>query len=136
LNLLSPLHRLSDRLRHARLADTGRHGEDLAHRYLRRRGYVVVARNWRPAAGAGEIDIIAWQGATLVFVEVKTRTANEWSAPEREIDADKIRALQRAVRFWLKNNQAEQVRFDVIAVTGDKPEHFDKLEHFEDAFPV
>jgi putative endonuclease len=135
LNLFAPLLRLSDRLRHARLGDTGRRGEDLAHRWLRGKGYLIVARNWRPATGPGEIDIIAWAplragGATLVFVEVKTRSVNEWSAPEREIDADKIRALQRAVRYWLKNNRPERVRFDVIAITGSS------LQHFEDAFPV
>ena len=51
----------------------GRAGEDLAHRWLRSHSFIVVARNWRPPQGGGEIDIVAWDGDVLVFVEVKTR---------------------------------------------------------------
>jgi putative endonuclease len=59
LNLLAPLYRLADRVRYSRHADLGRRGEDLAHRYLRGQGYTVVARNWRPPQGGGELDLIA-----------------------------------------------------------------------------
>src|SRR6185312_14404164 len=78
LNPLEPLYRLADRLRFRRHGNAGRHGEDLAHRYLRSQGMLVVARNWRPPQGGGEIDLIAREGETLVFVEVKWRASGEW----------------------------------------------------------
>ena len=132
MNLLAPLYRLSDRLRHAKLADTGRRGEDLAHRYLRAKGYTIVARNWRPPTGPGELDIVAWQGRTLVFIEVKTRTSAEWNAPERDVDGEKTRALQRAARSWLSREKSgipnDHYRFDIVAITGER------IEHLMDAF--
>ena len=127
MNLLAPLYKLADALRHRRLHNTGQHGEDVAHRYLRKRGYQVVARNWRPPSGPGELDIVAWQGNTLVFVEVKTRSSAASSAPERNVDAEKTRALQRAARAYLRRCEAPHARFDVIGVSGDA------IEHFEDA---
>lgn len=130
MNLLAPLYRVTDALRHRRLADTGRRGEDIAHRYLRGKGYTVVARNWRPPAGPGEIDIIAWDGHTLVFVEVKTRSSDESNAPERNVDPDKIRALQRAAGSWLRQCPAQTARFDVVAIAGKR------VQHLADAFAV
>src|SRR6185295_10596464 len=62
---------------------SGRRAEDLAHRFLRRRGMTIVARNYRPPFGGGEIDLIAWHGDRLVFVEVKSRATGEFGAPER-----------------------------------------------------
>lgn len=136
MNLLAPLYRLADALRHRRLADTGKRGEDLAHRYLRRSGMLVVARNWRPPQGGGEIDLIACErgpaGDMLVFIEVKTRVSGELNAPERDIDAGKLLALRRAARDYTRRAQADpaRIRFDVIAIAGDR------LEHFRDAFPA
>ena len=127
---LAPLYRFADLLRRRHI-DTGARGEDLAHRYLRRKDFTVVARNWRPPQGGGEIDIVAWERDILVFVEVKTRQ-NFSSAPERAIDEDKIRALRRAARDYLRRaapNQ-EQLRFDVITISGDQ------LEHMREAFPA
>ena len=92
MNPLAPLYRVADGLRYRKQGDRGRHGEDLAHRYLRAKGFIVVARNWRPPQGGGEIDIIAWEGEWLVFVEVKTRASAAGSAPERDIDIEKIHA--------------------------------------------
>jgi putative endonuclease len=134
LNLFSLLCRLADAVRFRSHRDTGRRGEDLAHRYLRDRGLLVVARNWRPPQGGGEVDIIACESAPggdiLVFVEVKARVSGELSAPERNIDADKITALRRAARDYVRRARAdtERIRFDVISVTGEK------IEHFRDAF--
>ena len=130
MNLLAPLYRIADGLRYRRHGDLGRHGEDLAHRYLRRKGFTVVARNWRPPQGGGEIDIVAWEGDWLVFVEVKTRAADSLSAPERAIDTEKMIALRRAARDYVRRSGADesQVRFDAIAITGRD------LEHLRDAF--
>jgi putative endonuclease len=98
---LAPIYRLGDRLRYRRHGNLGAHGEDLAHRWLRRHGFTVAARNYRPPQGGGEIDIVAWEGDFLVFVEVKTRGPAAGSAPERAIDDDKIWALRRAARDYV-----------------------------------
>jgi len=130
LNLLAPLYGLADRLRYLRHRNVGRHGEDVAHRWLRRRGFRVTARNWRPPQGGGEIDIVAWDREWLVFVEVKTRLSGDWNAPERDIDHDKRLALRRTARDYVKRAGADpdRIRFDVIAIAGKE------VEYFPDAF--
>ena len=60
----------------------GRIGEDLAHRYLRRHGCTVVARNHRTRSGSGQIDLAVWHGTALAFIEMKTRRNAEFGAPE------------------------------------------------------
>lgn len=133
---LEPLYRLADRLRYRRHGDLGKHGEDLAHRFLRAQGLLIVARNWRPPQGGGEIDLIACEhekdGDTLVFVEVKTRSSSQWGAPERNVDADKRLALRRSARDYVRRAMADpaRIRFDVIAIEGRS------IEHFRDAFGV
>src|ERR1035438_138037 len=67
----------------------GRRGEDIAHRFLRRSGIVVVARNYRMNSGAGEVDLIGWEGDTLVFVEVKSRQTEAYGSPDQGIGARK-----------------------------------------------
>ena len=129
---LAPLYRFAGRLRWWRDGNVGRYGEERAHRYLRSRGYTVVARNWRPPQGGGELDLIAWERETLVFVEVKARVSGQWSAPERDIDAEKLNSLRRAARDYVRRAGAEEaeMRFDVVAITGGK------IEHLRDAFPL
>jgi putative endonuclease len=111
----------------------GRRGEDLAHRYLERHGMLVVARNWRPSTGAGEIDLVAWEGDRLVIVEVKARATTEYGAPDRNVDAAKREALLRAGRNYARRAAVpwERVRFDLVSVVlSDRPE----ILHFRDAF--
>src|ERR1700732_4448125 len=67
----------------------GRRGEDIAHRFLLRSGIVVVARNYCMNSGAGEVDLIGWEGETLVFVEVKSRQTEAYGAPDRAIGPQK-----------------------------------------------
>ena len=128
------LFRIADALRNRFQKDVGRHGEDLAHRYLRKRKYVIVARNYRPVSGAhGEIDLVARAAGRLIFVEVKTRRSDAVGFPERAVDGSKERALIRTAREYARraNVPWSDVRFDVIAITGlARP----KIEHFEDAF--
>jgi len=76
----------------------GRRGEDLAHRYLRRRGFVIVARNYRLSSGDAEADLIAWEGEALVFVEVKSRESADFGPPERAIGEEKRAHLLRIAR--------------------------------------
>src|SRR4051794_326847 len=97
------LFRIADALRNRWQKDVGRRGEDLAHRYLKKRKYVIVARNYRPVSGAqGEIDLVARAAGKLVFVEVKTRTNDAVGFPERAVDGSKQRALIRTAREYAR----------------------------------
>jgi putative endonuclease len=107
----------------------GRRGEDLAHRFLRRQGYTIVARNYRLASGDAEADLIAWEGDTLVIVEVKSRSSSEHGPPERAIGEDKRAHLRRVARAYARKTDTpwERVRCDIVTVVlSDSP----KLELF------
>ena len=122
------LYRAADSARRRlRPADSGRRGEDLAHRYLRRRGCTVVARNYRPRAGGGEIDLVAWQGETLVFVEVKTRATAEYGTPDRAVDSEKEGFLRRAARDYARRAGVDwsRVRFDIVSIVLARPPQID-----------
>jgi putative endonuclease len=110
----------------------GRRGERMAGRYLRRRGYRIVARNVR-AAGA-EIDLVAMDGETLVFVEVKMRRHLGAGAPEEAVDARKQQHLRRAAAAFAARMRADArpMRFDIVAISAaaGKP----RIELFKDAF--
>lgn len=101
----------------------GRRGEDLAHRYLRREGFIIVARNYRLASGEAEADLIAREGDDLVIVEVKTRESTEYGPPERAVDVEKQRHLIRVGREYARKTDTpwERVRFDVVSVVMGKP---------------
>jgi putative endonuclease len=118
--------------RRAMAADHGRVGEDLAHRFLRRRGCTIVARNYHTRSGSGEIDLVAWQGPTLVFVEVKTRRSEEFGAPELAVDAEKRFHLRTAARDYARRAGVpwEQTRFDIVSVLLEPP----RMEWIRDAF--
>ena len=103
----------------------GRRGEDLAHRFLRKQGYVIVARNYRLSSGEAEADLIAREGDDLVIVEVKTRATDDYGPPERAVGPEKQRHLIRVAREYARKTDApwEQVRFDVVTVIlGEHPE--------------
>jgi putative endonuclease len=118
--------------RRAMAGDHGRIGEDLAHRYLRRQGCTIVARNYRTRSGSGEIDLVAWQGETLVFVEVKTRDSAEFGTPDRAVDADKERHLRTAASDYARRAgvEWERIRFDVVSVVLNPR----RIEWIRDAF--
>jgi len=94
----------------------GAWGERRAAKHLTDRNYKVVARNWR--CSIGEIDIVAWDGDTLVFCEVKTRRGLGYGLPAEAVVAAKARRLRRLGARWLAANSAHprEVRFDVISV--------------------
>jgi putative endonuclease len=112
---------------------TGRRGEDIAHRYLQRAGIIIVARNYRMASGAGELDLIAWENDTLVFVEVKSRQSDEHGAPERAIGRQKETSLIRAAREYARHAEVpwEKVRFDVVSIVFSTPP---LITHYRDIF--
>ena len=101
----------------------GMDGERSAYFFLRRRGYLIVARRWRHALLKGEVDLIAWEGETLCFVEVKTRGSKTPFAAEFRVDGDKAEALHRMADAYVRMlpwrpGQAPSVslRFDVVSV--------------------
>jgi Holliday junction resolvase-like predicted endonuclease len=91
---------LAARLGRGRAAhlELGRRGEEAAFFYLRRRGYTVVARDWCSGKAPGDLDLVAWEGTTLCFVEVKTRTSRNVATAESAVDSDKTRVLRRLAR--------------------------------------
>jgi putative endonuclease len=98
---------------------TGMEGEDAALFYLIRKGYTVVARRWSSGDAPGDVDLIAWQGPMLVFVEVKTRTARDATPAEVAVDSHKRAILRRLARQYVRQlpqETAPPVRFDVIGV--------------------
>jgi putative endonuclease len=125
-----------DSLRQARLRKSkesaqaaGRRGEDLAHRYLQRKGFVIVARNYRLPSGDGEADVIAWDGDTLVFVEVKSRESADYGPPDRAIGPEKLNHMVRVARAYARKTDTpwDRIRFDVISVLLINPP---AIEHF------
>ena len=111
----------------------GRRGEDLAHRYLQRAGYRVIARNYRPGGGEAEIDIVARQGDIVVFIEVKARSSADFGSPDRAIGSAKRKNIVLAAHSYATRAGIEwnQVRFDTISIVlHPKP----TITHDQDAF--
>jgi len=112
----------------------GRRGEDIAQRFLQRSGMIVVDRNYRMASGAGEVDLVAWDGDTLVFVEVKSRQTIEHGAPDRAIGPQKQSSLLRTAREYARQAEVpwQKVRFDVVTVVFEATPP--AVTHFRDVF--
>jgi putative endonuclease len=117
---------------------TGLQGEDAAFFYLRRKGYTVVARRWSPGTEPGDIDLIAWQGDLLCFIEVKTRTAHDLTPAEAAVDDHKRRMIRKLARQYVRHLSMESwpaLRFDVISVYL-VPGRDKEFTHFEGAFSL
>jgi|ERR1017187_4353489 putative endonuclease len=116
---------------------TGRRGEEDAYFYLRRRGYTMIARNYRSPHHRGELDLIGWERDVLCFIEVKTRTKRDFKPAEAAVDRDKQRELSRVARDFLRQMSPScQWRFDVLAVYYDRGYSQPSFELFQNAFPV
>ena len=108
-------------------------GERIAEAYLRRKGYVIVERDWH--SGHRDIDIIAMDGVTLVFVEVKTRRNRLFTDPEMAVDYRKIRNLRLSANHYVKFKRLDfDLRFDVVTVVGTPDGPTPEIDHIEDAF--
>jgi putative endonuclease len=97
---------------------TGVRGEEEAYFHLRRLGYVMVARNFRSPRRRGEIDLIGWEGETLCFIEVKTRTTRAVKPAEAAVDYNKQHDLREVADEYLRRLEAKPAtcRFDVVSV--------------------
>ena len=115
----------------------GQAGEAAAVRFLRRRGFVILARNLR--SPLGEIDLLARDGPTLVFVEVKTRRGAGWGAPpEAGVDARKRARLARLALGYLAARRLGErsCRFDVVGVSVNEAGRVTGVRHLEHAFDL
>jgi putative endonuclease len=113
----------------------GRRGEDLAHRFLGAKGFVIVARNYRLSSGDAEADLIAWDGPALVFIEVKSRETADFGPPERAIGEEKHAHMLRVAREYTRKTETpwERIRFDIVTVVFTKPP---KITLIRDALPT
>jgi putative endonuclease len=115
---------------------TGRTGEEEAYFWLRRRGYTVVARNWRTPRRRGEIDLIGWHRGVLCFIEVKTRSRRDLIPAEAAVDAAKQHELRAVARAYLNHVPGNPgYRFDVVSVYLEPGRPF-QLELLQNAFPI
>jgi putative endonuclease len=112
----------------------GQEGERLAERYLQKKGYTLVERNYR--CPAGELDLIVLDRRVVVFVEVKTRTGHGFGSPLEAVEFRKQRKMIQAAQFFLAEKRLQQrdARFDVVGVSwpGREP----VVEHIENAFEL
>ena len=96
--------------------EKGRYGEDLAAKFLTRHGYRIIQLNYR--ASCGEVDIVAQDKDTLVFVEVKTRTGTGFGSPAEAVTHRKRQQISKTALVYLSQQRLlnEPARFDVVAV--------------------
>jgi putative endonuclease len=95
----------------------GSKGEDLAVQYLKKKGFKVIERNYH--CSAGEIDLIAREGNTLVFVEIKARSSSDYGLPQDAVDRFKQQKLIEAARTFMAQRRVTEdiaARFDVVAI--------------------
>ncbi|MBO5718070.1 MAG: YraN family protein [Bacteroidales bacterium] len=111
---------------------TGRWGEDIALTYLEKKAYRILERNWH--AGHKELDIIALDGNTLVIVEVKTRSGDDYEEPWQAVTSLKIKRIVQAANLYIRQKAIDaEVRFDIVSVVM-RPDGQAEIEHIEDAF--
>jgi putative endonuclease len=112
--------------------ELGRKGENMAIVFLQTAGYIVLQRNWR--SGRAELDIIAMDNKTMVFIEVKTRSDDIFERPEDAVTPQKQSLITRAAMAYMRVSGHDwTIRFDIISVIlrGGKPS---QIDHIKDAF--
>jgi putative endonuclease len=114
----------------------GLEGEDAVFFYLMCKGYTIVARRWSSGEVPGDVDLIAWNGPVLCFIEVKTRTAHDMTPAEAAVDERKRNVLRRLARRYVRllpEKTTPAVRFDVVSVYL-VPGQDTEFQHFEGSF--
>lgn len=106
----------------------GRRGEDVAIDYLKSEGYTILDRNY--SCKIGEVDVIAWDGEFVVFVEVKARRDTTFGLPRQAVNWHKQQTIVKVAQYWLYKNKRTgiPVRFDVIEILDGN------VTHLADAF--
>lgn len=111
----------------------GKTAEDIATEFLTRKGYPILERNWSPAGGHKEIDIISQKDNYIIFIEVKARSGRDLS-PLEALTPQKLNNIYRCAESYLKMmpGQHWRYRFDIITIEGNPSDY--SLNHIEDAF--
>lgn len=111
----------------------GKTGEEIALHYLKKKSFKIIARNFRFLRG--EIDIIAFDRKTLVFVEVKTRRTKDFGRPEESVTVSKQEQLKKIAQGFLIKNHLQDVecRFDIVSLSFDKDGR-SSIRHIRNAF--
>ena len=132
MGALAGIRALLDRWR--RPLPLGKRGELAAAKFLRRKGYLIVAQGER--RGVGEIDLVAVDQRTVVFVEVKTRRTHDAGHPLEAVDANKQKRLTRIALSYLRRHELLEnpARFDVVGITWPDDRSPPVIEHFRNAF--
>jgi putative endonuclease len=114
--------------------ELGKKGEEIALRFLKKKGYKIIERNY--VCKLGEMDIIAREKDTLVFVEVKTRTSMAFGPPQLAVNSTKQMQLSKVALYFLKEKRLEDIkaRFDVVAILL-RPKG-EEIELIKDAFDL
>ncbi len=111
--------------------ELGKWGEEVATAYLQEKGYTIIERDWK--SGHRDIDIIAIDEQTVVFVEVKTRRNRIFGDPEEAVDYMKLRHLRSAINHYVKyKNIRQTVRLDIITVVGTPNGESPEISQTED----
>jgi len=111
--------------------ELGEQGEQLAIAFLRKKGYVILERNYRYQKA--EIDILARFGEQIIVVEVKTRNSGYFGNPQEFVTPSKIKLLVKAANEYIISNEIDlEVRFDIVGILKNQKE--ERIEHFENAF--
>jgi putative endonuclease len=111
----------------------GKKGEQIALDFVRKRKYKIVGKNFR--FQRGEIDIIAYDGQTLVFLEVKTRKSRKYGPPEESVTPAKQVQIRKVAQWYLVKKGLTDVacRFDVLAITMEEDGN-NQIHHIQNAF--
>ena len=118
--------------------ELGKNGENLAVEFLEGKGYQIIARNWR--CGNNELDIVALDGDTLVFVEVKTRKDcaarfDDYGLPCEAVNTEKQRHILYTARIFLEKHPTDKyIRFDVVEIYRSEDGKSTRVNHIESAF--
>jgi putative endonuclease len=114
--------------------ELGKKGEEVALRFLKKRGYRIIEQNY--VCKMGEMDLIAKEKDTLAFIEVKTRTSTTFGLPQLAVNSSKQRQLSKVALYFLKEKKLEDVkaRFDVVAII--LGQNGEEIELIKDAFDL
>lgn len=114
----------------------GKKGEDTAEKYLKKHGYRIIEKNYK--SPSGEIDIIALDNGTIVFIEVKTRRNDEFGPPELSVNATKRQKIIKSAFHFLAAKRIKDIpcRFDIVAITESPDRKDKKINLIKDAFEM
>lgn len=112
--------------------ETGINGEQIAEIFLQKKGYLILYRNW--CFGKKEVDLVAYRGDTIIFVEVKTRSSKAFGYAEDAVTVQKQEHLKLAAEeFLYRFPQYQKIQFDIISIHMQGGQAAE-IMHFEDAF--